>query len=90
MSDKSSSHNNGINFFGLLTVAFITLKLLDKIDWSWWWVLAPMWIPIAAVFAFAASVVGWGFFKHWWGAAKRRQQRLDRERRDAVFINRKR
>jgi hypothetical protein len=31
----------------LLTVVFITLKLLDKIDWSWWWVLAPTWIPAA-------------------------------------------
>ena len=30
----------------LLTVAFIVLKLCKVIDWSWWWVLAPLWIPI--------------------------------------------
>ena len=26
---------------------FIGLKLTDSIDWAWWWVLAPVWIPIA-------------------------------------------
>jgi hypothetical protein len=43
MSQSSSS--SGIGFAGLLAIVFITLKLLDKIDWSWWWVLAPIWIP---------------------------------------------
>lgn len=31
---------------GLLTVLFIGLKLTDNIDWSWWWVLSPTWIPV--------------------------------------------
>ena len=34
---------------GLLTVAFVVLKLCHVIDWSWWWVLSPAWIPIAIV-----------------------------------------
>lgn len=33
----------------LLTVAFVVLKLCGVIDWSWWWVLAPVWIPFAIV-----------------------------------------
>lgn len=37
---------NGIGFTGLLTIAFIVLKLCNVINWSWWWVLAPTWIPI--------------------------------------------
>jgi hypothetical protein len=41
---KSSSSSGGIGPTGLLTIVFITLKLLDKIDWSWWWVLSPLWI----------------------------------------------
>ena len=53
MSDKasaSSSSSSGIGFAGLLTIVFITLKLLGKIDWSWWWVLAPIWItPIVII-----------------------------------------
>lgn len=31
---------------GLLFVLFLGLKLTGNIDWSWWWVLAPMWVPI--------------------------------------------
>jgi hypothetical protein len=44
MSEASSSSSSGIGFSGLLTVVFITLKLTHIIDWSWWWVLSPLWI----------------------------------------------
>lgn len=46
MSDKtvSSSSSGGIGFAGLLTILFIALKLTNVIDWSWWWVLSPLWI----------------------------------------------
>jgi len=46
MSDKQSA-SGGIGFCGLLTIVFITLKLVKVIDWSWAWVLAPIWIPVA-------------------------------------------
>ena len=35
---------HGIGFTGLLTIVFITLKLLGYISWSWIWVLSPLWI----------------------------------------------
>ena len=38
---------NGIGFCGLLSIAFIVLKLIGKLTWSWLWVLAPLWIPTA-------------------------------------------
>jgi hypothetical protein len=42
--------NNGSDvFISLLTVLFIGLKLTGYIDWSWWWVLSPIWIPIAII-----------------------------------------
>lgn len=44
---SSSSSSGGIGFAGLLTIVFITLKLLGKITWSWWWVLSPLWISFA-------------------------------------------
>ena len=47
MSDKSNASGGGIGFFGLLTIAFIVLKLTNTIDWSWKWILAPIWIPAA-------------------------------------------
>lgn len=38
-----------ISISGLLGVAFIILKLCGVIGWSWLWVLAPFWIPVALV-----------------------------------------
>ncbi len=43
----------GIGFTGALAILFIALKLLGKIDWSWWWVLSPLWIPIIIVIVVA-------------------------------------
>lgn len=43
MSDSKTSSSGGIGFGGLLAIVFITLKLTHVIDWSWWWVLAPLW-----------------------------------------------
>lgn len=31
----------------LLLVLFVGLKLANVIDWSWWWVTAPFWVPLA-------------------------------------------
>lgn len=46
---NNTSSSGGIGFCGLLTIVFITLKLTGYIDWSWWWVWAPMWVPFAAI-----------------------------------------
>lgn len=51
MSDTKSSSGGGIGFVGLLTIVFITLKLIGKITWSWWWVLSPIWISFSLVIA---------------------------------------
>ncbi len=59
MSDKSSSSGgSGIGFVGLLTIVFITLKLTGFIDWSWWWVLSPIWITTAIVAVIFAVIFG--------------------------------
>ena len=49
MSNSSSGSSGGIGFCGLLAIVFITLKLCKVIEWSWWWVLAPLWIPFVVV-----------------------------------------
>lgn len=50
---NSTSYNSGIGFPGLLAIVFIVLKLTGVIAWSWWWVLSPLWIPLAlALFVF--------------------------------------
>lgn len=37
----------GIGFAGALTIVFIVLKLCKVINWSWVWVLSPLWISAA-------------------------------------------
>ena len=49
----------GVGFFGLLGIVFIALKLTEYIDWSWWWVLAPLWMPTALGLALLIALVAW-------------------------------
>lgn len=53
---SNSSTSGGIGVTGLLGVAFVVLKLCHVIEWSWWWVLAPFWIPLCL--AIAVLIVG--------------------------------
>ena len=46
-NNVSSSSSGGIGFVGLLTIAFIVLKLTGVVNWSWLWVLSPLWISAA-------------------------------------------
>ena len=43
---KVKATAKGIGFTGVLTVAFIVMKLCGVIKWSWIWVLSPIWIPV--------------------------------------------
>lgn len=50
----------------IILVIFISLKLLNVISWSWWWVLSPLWIPcIFCIFAIVFVYSNWkdGGFK---------------------------
>lgn len=50
MNQQVVVKQSGIGFLGLLTIAFIVLKLMGYIAWSWLWVLSPLWIPFAIGF----------------------------------------
>lgn len=56
MTTETTNSSGGIGFCGLLTVLFIGLKLTGHIAWSWWWVLSPIWIPLALVLILVAVV----------------------------------
>ena len=43
------SAGTGIGIFDVVGIVFIILKLVGVINWSWWWVLAPIWIPVVLV-----------------------------------------
>lgn len=55
MVKKEYVVSNSIGFFGILTIAFIILKLTNVIAWKWIWVLLPLWGP--TVFTIAISII---------------------------------
>ncbi len=46
--------SGGIGLGTATALVFTTLKLTDHIDWSWLWVLSPVWIPLT----FALGIYG--------------------------------
>lgn len=59
MSSNSSSSSSGVGFFGALFLLFLGLKLGGVIDWSWWWITAPLWgsVALVMVILFIAALV---------------------------------
>lgn len=56
MSEKTTS--NSFPILGLLGLLFVALKLCGVLDWSWWSVLAPFWIPVVVgLFVFIVGLV---------------------------------
>jgi len=49
MENNKNNTRGGIGFCGLLTIAFIILKLCNVITWSWLWVLSPLWISFILI-----------------------------------------
>jgi hypothetical protein len=45
MNNKSE----GLGLGTILFLIFLVLKLTHNIDWSWWWVFSPLWIPFTAI-----------------------------------------
>lgn len=49
---REKNTSNGIGLGTLLFLVFLTLKLAEVGPvqyWSWWWVTAPLWIPLSVV-----------------------------------------
>lgn len=44
--EKSTS---GVGLTSIVFLIFLILKLTGNIDWSWWWVTSPLWIPVSLV-----------------------------------------
>jgi membrane protein YdbS with pleckstrin-like domain len=49
MRKESETTTSGISFSGVLLIVFVVLKLIGVINWSWWWVLSPFWIPFSII-----------------------------------------
>ena len=46
MKKMNETTTQGLTLFDVILVVFIILKLVGVINWSWWWVLAPLWIEL--------------------------------------------
>ena len=57
MSTTKSNSGTGLSLSAVLFIVFLVLKLTGNIDWSWWWVTSPLWIP----FALGLAIVGFVF-----------------------------
>lgn len=66
MSNKTVK-SGGMGFISILTLIFIVLKLTNNIDWSWLWVLSPLWISMLLfIILFAIIMIGGRIKKgHW-------------------------
>jgi hypothetical protein len=60
--EKVIVQRRGIGFLGLLAIVFITLKLTGYIAWSWWFVLAPLWVPFGIFLLVMGVIIGMALF----------------------------
>ena len=57
MSKENQTTLFNSSILTILFVVFLVLKLTGNIDWSWWWVTSPLWIPIAIVIGLVGVLV---------------------------------
>lgn len=50
---EGSAKSTGLSFGSVLFFIFLIMKLTHYIDWSWWWVTAPLWLPITVLLGLA-------------------------------------
>ena len=49
MRSNNKALNLAMRFFEVIILLFIMLKVMKIINWSWWWVLTPLWIFLGIV-----------------------------------------
>lgn len=38
--------NTQLGIWGLVFLVFLVLKLTGNLQWSWWWITSPLWLPL--------------------------------------------
>lgn len=69
--ENETKSNSSISFLSLLFLVFLILKLCGVIDWSWWWITAPLWGGFAVLLV--VLPIG-GVIALWIGAKKRERK----------------
>jgi hypothetical protein len=70
METTTGTVTGGLSFTSVLFFVFLVLKLCGIIDWSWWWITAPLWGGLALILAgyliFLIVVGILALFKPWY------------------------
>lgn len=61
MNQEKMNKENDYSLPATVFIVFLILKLTHLIDWSWWWITSPLWIPItlAAIFGLILGIIVW-------------------------------
>lgn len=51
-----SETKTGVSIYTTVFITFLILKLTNNIDWSWWWVTSPIWLPVLAFIVFLVLI----------------------------------
>jgi len=63
----NKAKQGGLGIVSVLTIVFIVLKLLGAIQWSWIWVLSPIWISaVIVIVVFSVILIGGRIKKGKW------------------------
>lgn len=61
MDKNTNTASGGLGLSTVLFLIFLVLKLCNVINWSWWWVTAPLWGSLVLY----GLTVGIAFFCLW-------------------------
>lgn len=83
----SETKSGGITFTGALFLLFLGLRLTDNIDWAWYWVASPLWVPLALgltiyASAFLVAAIIWPFDQFAGWRKTRRKRAIERAVRE--------
>lgn len=57
---SNNTHSSGIGLCGMMFILFLGLKITHNIDWSWWWVTAPLWgLPVLVLLLLGVVFLGY-------------------------------
>lgn len=55
--NSTAASSGGVSTGTALFIVFLILKLTHVINWSWWWITAPLWISFGLVILFFTILV---------------------------------
>ena len=57
-TNEISRSTLGSSIIVTLSIVFVTFKLTEVINWSWWWVTSPLWLPLVSALTLMIMAVG--------------------------------